>query len=680
MADAETLPRCFGPYLRYAISTEFRDFAPFDEGSKLFLLVEFKRPDAQTPDPEGEFDRAMSSFQIQFGPANDDTRYVTIRTDKAAVLSPSTVNSWNSYVDRVELSLPLTPTTPAPFSKIALTPRWQNEPPARLLIGMMDDGCPFAAAQFLKVAANGSTSTRVRGIWDQNSSKQPIPVNGRFFGLLLNDFKYGLEFRRSPPTPTQIGLDEWRGSHTTPAGSTDEDGCYADAQFTRLASQQSHGAHVMDVLAGRVPVSSRIGPSQPGQDRRDPPSWAPGDPNTDPASDTDLVFVQFSDDCIKDATGVWLKAYVVDGIRYILSFADPNYTDNVIINLSYGPTTGPHDGTAELEASLTALVTFYDGIHNKPKLDIFLAAGNSYLTNEHVVFTGDNQHADVEWTWRLPPDNTVLCFAEIWMDDNAAAGNVLVTLTSPSGQVQLVSASTVTGTTLPTPGGTTAQLIGPVLWGADRMWLLEVGPTVVAPGVVANEHGDWTIEVSGVGVGAKVDAYVARTDPNMGVTTGAKRSFFVDREWERTRSAAASCTRVNGEFDNSGSLVSRFGTLNGIATANDPSVHVAGGYILLDGSKSTYSSAGPSRDYPVTPRYGPDYLLPCDESYALQGILADGTRSGSVFRLIGTSVAAPQLARQFAKVVSGSPLPPATNIPTTLPEMEKRGGGDLRPP
>jgi hypothetical protein len=162
----------------------------------------------------------------------------------------------------------------------------------------------------------------------------------------------------------------------------------------------------------------------------------------------------------------------------------------------------------------------------------------------------------------------------------------------------------------------------------------------------------------------------------MGVTTGAKRSFFVDPIWERTRSAAASCTFVNGEFDNTGSLVSRFGTLNGIATAEDDSVHVAGGYILLDGRKSTYSSAGPSRDYPTTPRRGPDYVLPCDESYALEGIRAGGTRSGSVFRLIGTSVAAPQLARQFAQPT----YPQPTNFSTAPPEPEKRGLGDLEPP
>ena len=68
----------------------------------------------------------------------------------------------------------------------------------------------------------------------------------------------------------------------------------------------------MDVLVGRIPTSSRIGPPA---DRRDPPSWKPG---VDNATDADVVFVQFSDECIRDATGVWLKDYVVEGIKYIL--------------------------------------------------------------------------------------------------------------------------------------------------------------------------------------------------------------------------------------------------------------------------------------------------------------------------------------------------------------------------
>jgi hypothetical protein len=207
------------------------------------------------------------------------------------------------------------------------------------------------------------------------------------------------------------------------------------------------------------------------------------------------------------------------------------------------------------------------------------------------------------------------------------------------------------------------------------MWLLSIAPTIATCGV-AVEHGDWTVTVADVGVNTQVDAYVARTDPNMGVRTGARRSYFVDPKWEQTLSAAAGCAYANGEFDETGSLVRRFGTLNGIANGMDASVHVAGGYILANGRKSRYPSAGPARGYPLAPRVGPDYALPCDETYALEGIRAGGNRSGSVFRLTGTSASAPQLARW----VANPPIPPPSNRPHTQDEKFKRGHGNLKPP
>jgi hypothetical protein len=686
MRNGNSYPSCFDPYLRYAISTGFRDFEFFDQDSMLFFLVEFKQIAAAADD----FEKAMkgnSEFAAAFGPAEDHTRYVTMRARTSAVLQPDALDIWDQHVSRVELSLPVKP-TPRPDQFIGQPiDRYAQgqDPPGSLLIGVLDDGCPFAAAQFRRISARAPISTRVLGIWDQNQGKQPVNVTDRagnqcVFGQTLLDFNYGLEFRRDFAVPggppREMGLDEWMGLHVTPAGSVNEDGCYADAGFTSLMFRKSHGAHVMDVFAGSIPTSSRIGPS--GGDRRDPPSWTAGKPGTDPACGADLVFVQFPDSGIRDASGVWLKAYVVDGIRYILSFADPVKTKNVIINLSYGPTTGPHDGTAVLEAALTALVTHFNG-NNIPKLEIALAAGNSYLTEGHVEFCREEKEPDyVEWTWRIPADNTVLCFAEVWMD-NAEADGVAVTLTSPSGVVTSPGPATLTLPGLPIPSGTTTQVIGPIPCGNNTMWLLQVGPTVAAPGVEAKEHGDYTIKVAGIAEKAKVDAYVARTDPNMNVFTGAKRSYFVDPKWERTRSAEANCTRTNGEFDETGSLIHRDGTLNGIATAADPSVHVAGGDILANGRKSPYSSAGPARH---GPRIGPDFALLTDESYALEGIRAGATRSGGVFRLTGTSAAAPQLARQTVKLARGLPFPQPTDVPSAndIVEIEKRGGGNIEPP
>jgi hypothetical protein len=47
-----------------------------------------------------------------------------------------------------------------------------------------------------------------------------------------------------------------------------------------------------------------------------------------------------------------------------------------------------------------------------------------------------------------------------------------------------------------------------------------------------------------------------------------------------------------------------------------------------------------------------------------------------VFRLIGTSAAAPQLARHIAD----PPIPPPTNATVGAEEIAKRGSGNIEPP
>jgi hypothetical protein len=662
---AEQLPGCFGPYLRYAISTDFKNFASFDNKSfRLFLLVEFK--DAKMAAAfarEMADDRHKDKPDIEFGPTDLNSRYATMRGSKAAI-GQTTFSQWNNYVSRVELSLPVKPNVEASPERIILRDRTASaEPPTDLLIGVIDDGCPFAAAHFLKAVSGGGVSTRVRGIWDQDQdpNRVPIPVDSTTeFGERLTDFKYGLEFLRdtqSPGTgPRKMGLNDWIVAHSPSAGTIDEEGCYADAEFKSLKYRASHGAHVMDVFGGRIPLSARIG-------RRNPPSWRP---STDDPSGADIVFVQFAENCLRDATGVWLKSYVVEGVYYIMSFVDPSKTARVVINLSYGPTTGPHDGTAELEDALKDLVAQYDGSPGKPKLDIVLAAGNAFLTEGHVHFCRKSGQPDcISWTWRLPPDNTSLCFVEIWMKRNDA-GPVNVTLTSPSGDKFFPTPPITPPPAILPPAGVDV----PIPWGTDStMWRLHVQPTIATDGLVV-EHGDWTIEASNIPEHADVHAYVARTDPNMNLRTGAKLSHFADATWERTQSAAASCEYDQGRFNKAGSLVVSQGTLNGIATAKDARVHVAGGYILSDERKSSYASAGPARG---GPRIGPDFALPCDESHALQGIRAGGNRSGGVFRLVGTSAAAPQLARYVGRAAIPTPIN-VTNPP------EETGAGDLEAP
>jgi len=682
---------CFGPYLRYAITTKFRDFKNRlnyceKANSQLFLLVEFKEGvDWQ------DFVDAMKAihFKITLGPktpTEPNSRYATARCDSKAVTCNSAVGVWETFAWRVELSLPMDEVAPnrggGTIEKRG--PHRHRRKAPSVLIGVLDDGCPFAADRFLE--ADHAMGTRVLAIWDQKYRGGPVSCKDRqgkdcVFGQQLKDFVYGFEFLRNPPPPArgkprQIGLNEWIDLHRTPTGGIDEDGCYADADFQTLSYRDSHGAHVMDVLAGRIPTSSRI-----SLDRVQPPTFAPA---TGPASQADIVFVQFPKNCIQDPSGVWLDAYIVDSIRYVLSYAGPTF-DKVVINISYGQNTGPHNGTALLEQALTALVEEFNAAFDKPKLQIVLASGNYYLTDSHVLFGGDEDEGDDEgedeeetvcheWTWRLPPDNAALCFAEVWLK-NADADGVTVTLTSPSGVV-------FTSTDSSSPAG----VEGPIEWGGDdKVWRLQVEHTVIGtripdtsdmPDVVA-EYGDYTITVSGVPPKAKLHGYVALTDPNLDAPPGARPSFFVDLDLEGTLAASDGCNYADGEFANSESFVDRFGTLNGIATAETKNVHVAGGFMLAHPRrKSPYASAGPARRGPLPFREGPDFAMLCDESYALEGIPGGGNRSCVVFRLIGTSAAAPQLARW---IVDGG-LPGATAPPTDLEGIEQRGCGNLTPP
>ncbi|MBS0343959.1 MAG: hypothetical protein JSS56_25935, partial [Proteobacteria bacterium] len=360
-------------------------------------------------------------------------------------------------------------------------------------------------------------------------------------------------------------------------------------------------------------------------------------------------------------------------------------TRHVVVNLSYGPTTRPHDGRSNLEFVMSLFTAFFDGSADRPKLDIVLAAGNSRLRDWHVVHDSSSASGPrATWTWRVPPDNPVPVFAEIWVPKGQEAhvsGRLLAPVTGVPyvGQLPFIGraespCSTSYGWLIvlpPTQGKPLATPPGPSPSAPDGDWTFNstspAGPAP-APGSLPNQddlppgpHGNWQLELSIDAADVQAHAYIARSDPNMGARLAAKPTRFVDAAWEKAQGAKADYRLVDGVRDLNGSLVRRDGTLNGIATVVAGGVHVAAGYRLRDQLASRYSSRGPSRG----PRPGPDCAFACDESTNLLGIRAGGNRSGTVFRLVGTSTAAPQFARQIANGVAlktGGTDVPATGV------------------
>ena len=124
------------------------------------------------------------------------------------------------------------------------------------------------------------------------------------------------------------------------------------------------------------------------------------------------------------------------------------------------------------------------------------------------------------------------------------------------------------------------------------------------------------------------------------------------------------------ERDEPKSAVKRAGTLNPIATGRH--TIVIGGFRRKDLLPADYSGEGA-----VASRVGPDALAVSDHSIVHSGLLAAGTRSGSVIALTGTSLAVPQITRLVACLLAeGEPAV----APPLGPPLKRRKDRSARRP
>jgi len=183
-------------------------------------------------------------------------------------------------------------------------------------------------------------------------------------------------------------------------------------------------------------------------------------------------------------------------------------------------------------------------------------------------------------------------------------------------------------------------------------------------------HGRWTLSVKPVrGNGTDVaHAYLARNDYNFGGVRRGKPSHFWLETYDPERFMRSR------EYDrplppNSpppGVTIRSTGSMSGLATGARS--NVAAGYRISDKQPALYSSSGPSRGT----RQGPDWAYPTDESRVFTGLISWGTRSGASVRMMGTSAAAPQYARQI-NVCGKAALPPPGDPPSAADP--RRGWG-----
>lgn len=630
-------------YLEWGIYTGFVDSGAVqdrEQGKYVGLLVQWRsdvgnNPLKQPPDA------------IRFASVYKDFQHAAISADSRWLTSDPEAQAFFDQAQRIELASPVSPARGEIDIMFLEEQRYLGVSAVDgVLLGCIDDGLPLANAAFFDSGKN-----RVVRFWNQNDEAS---VAGKTPGTRLDDpagtnFHYGRELL----TPV---LNE--DALPTAANQSDESAYYESVRLRALSRRVTHGAHVLDLLAGPEPARSRISVSRDRYGGGDGSSSKPAERRIESsrASRAPLVLVQLPKYAIEDPSGRWLGRNVLDGLHYILQTAgsseqtDPSIRQ-VVVNVSWGPQTGPRDGSSLLEQAMDELVSSQNG----RRLDIVLAAGNSRIARAQAEF--ESGAGCRRLVWCVPPGLERPSQLEIWWPAAVTADEARITVTAPDGTQTLTKGEGIwaqAGTSGPVWGVTQVRC------GSRMTALIALAPTLFRDGLgQAAPHGRWSIRVEGNSKAGRVHVNVARTNHNMGARRNAPSSYLWDKQYEEFRRSRQG---RNGTPPPR-SLVQSSSTLSGVATGRQTSV--ASGYRLSDASAAAYASQGP-----CAPRDGPDLSYPTDESALLPGIMGGAVRSGTVARLIGTSTAAPQLARELAEF--GGPI--AEPLPGSLGPRDPRLG------
>ena len=492
--------------------------------------------------------------------------------------------------------------------------------PRTVAVAVLDEGIGFAHAVLRRPGA-----ARVQFLWNQNGTVS----TGFSLGTEVTGAQIQNELVLQPSGP--VGENEVYRR----LGGLD----YTKDGFKPLAHRKSHGMHVAS-------IATKVQPS------------------IDPAK-RPVIAVELPEQSVGDPTGAHLYAYIALGLFYAIWRVQNNLSGGagmpLVCNISYGPHTGPHDGTKCFERFVDRLTQ----LCSTWPLEVVLAAGNFRQSRVHAVFKVlANQSKTV--AWRLQPADQLPSFIELWFPIHDI-DKISVIATSPLGVSRSVS--------LLKPVDQEIGPKGPVFWMWVAPWNTVSPPkrvrVVIAtqgtatypaldPSAPVAPSGVWQITVQST-VTVKVEAWIGRKLGAAGRGPRGRQSYFDDAAYVRFKP-----NTMRQEYDPSftRSYIRRKGTLSGIATGERTTV--IGACFRSTFAPTLYTSMGPTSEAKRTSP-DPDLAAVGDDTRVLRGVLAAGTRSGSVVAMNGTSVAAPQFAHWLAEYLATSPVIAKPYNPPVIP-------------
>ncbi|WP_193174054.1 S8/S53 family peptidase [Nisaea nitritireducens] len=529
-------------------------------------------------------------------------------------------------VDGTIFPVPLPESTLNETGTIA-DPKWC--PPARCgktpaIVAVIDDGIAFPNRRFQLP----DSESRVEYAWIQDAP----------FDRKRNTVPFGREYRRDE-IDTVLAEHEEEDDILREFGLAD----LLHAQQPSAFKHASHGTAVLDLAGGYDLSQAEI------------------------AENVRLITVQLPGIANWDGSGSVLGWFVAWGVQYILQRArliekELGMPVPVFINLSYGLSGGPHDGTHWLELIVEHLLENHrkrSDCPEPPKPDriaeLVTVTGNDFLRRRHAsIKAASKGSVTLDLPWRVPPGDPSSSALEVWLP--ADATGIQVDVTSPSGPPltawppQQPDPGAVLRSDLcdgsKDPQNVIAQLSleDPYWAGPKKRVTLIVAPTdtdILDTQRPPAPSGLWQIAVTAtVKKGQSLTAWVQREELPLGYPNRGGSGYLDDPENPRFTSPGDW-----SEHDYHDAVVRRFGSLSGTATGYTSLV--IGGYRDGDRRLALYSGASS----PETTTKLPTALLPSDCSRVLAGILTTGNRSGATFSLTGTSAAGPLAVRMLAERV-----------------------------
>jgi hypothetical protein len=596
--------RFWNAELRSAVDNEWFDHAPqMDANAALRVRVMLTLPNDWTDLPEGMATIARAG------------RFATAQVSLQALaqLSQSGVH--------VHLGEPIVPprrTRPARQEmRFDVVGTSGQKASSTTLLAVIDDGCPFAHAA-LRRTVMAEPATRVVALWDQSQDVLPLCGGGA-------PPAYGVEWGEKD-------LNKLLATHAA-AGHVDEAACYQDAGQDSLENRWTHGSHVLGRLAADRAWHAGLHGGLAGEHLAG-----------DSAAGADIAFVQLAREALLTVSPGAIAFHAFNAIAHLVHRASSLGYQRLVIVLAYDSWLGPHDATSWFEQAVDRLIGS-TGVIGSVAVRLVLPAGNSGRQQAHQRLQSSGQGL-LPLHLFLAPDSELPTWVELWLPPSWVASGQL-TFKSPTGATLSVPISGVTYWGPPAQAQLVKYTEGPHWPGRRQRVLLRFAATRKRGGHAAAPHGLWAItfhfETAPVGEGL---AYVGRAGRLMYQTAFARQSrFVVDPSEGRTLSGLAGGFHV---------LVAGARYAETLAYRGPMPVRY-GEALESIGPGGAVGYGG--RPAPQPFRRLIDASVKTEEGMLLAGQLGMGARSGVVWRMTGTSVAAPTVGRWQADVSSWPPFP-----------------------